>query len=102
MTGLKKEAVRMIEDMQEEQMGQVIALLRNISVKGGGNGRRRAMEGLDVLMEFAGTLSTDFEYRKELAEVRKERFFSTGKKEAALWAAGFPDGIRNGTCLLLA
>lgn len=34
----------------------------------------KSMEGLDVLQSFAGTLPLDFDYKKELEEMREEKY----------------------------
>lgn len=34
-----------------------------------------SMEGFRVLQSFAGTLPADFDYKKELAEMREEKLF---------------------------
>ncbi len=34
----------------------------------------RSVEGLEVLQSFAGTLPADFDYHKELDEMRKEKY----------------------------
>lgn len=77
MSALKQEAVRLIEDIQEEQMGQVIAFLKNIEIRNKGKKQERALNGFDTLMEFAGTLPEDFDYGKELAEAREEKYGSS-------------------------
>lgn len=75
MTALKKEAVQMIESMQDDDMMQVIAFLKNINLtKSGDIDRSDAMKGLEVLKSFAGTLPANFDYKKELAEAREEKY----------------------------
>ena len=68
MTALKKEAVQMIEKMQDDDMIQVVAFLKNINLSRTGKDRNRAMQGLEVLKSFAGALPEDFDYEKELSE----------------------------------
>ncbi len=75
MTALKKEAVQIIENLEEEDMIQVVAYLRNFNSSEFPNkDRNAAMEGLRVLQSFAGTLPADFDYKKELEEAREEKY----------------------------
>lgn len=67
MTALKKEAVQMIEEMQDDDVLQVISFIKNIKpTKTSIDDRSRAMRGLEILKSFAGTLPEDFDYKKEL------------------------------------
>ncbi len=78
MSAIKKEAVQMIESMGDDDVVQVIAFLKDIRLskeKDAGDGR--AMSGLEVLKSFAGILPEDFDYEKELAEAREEKYGRT-------------------------
>lgn len=75
MTALQKEAVRMVEKMQDDDVMQVIAFMKNIEVMETSiDDRNRAMKGLEILKSFAGTLPEDFDYKKELAEAREAKY----------------------------
>ena len=77
MTALKKEAVQMIESMQDDDIVQVIAFIKNIKLtEEEDSDRSNAMRGLEVLKSFAGTLPENFDYKKELAEAREEKYGS--------------------------
>ena len=61
-----------------DEVVQVIAFLKDIRLskeKDAGDGR--AMRGLEVLKSFAGILPEDFDYEKELAEAREEKYGRT-------------------------
>lgn len=77
MTALKKEAVQMIESMGDEEVVQVIAFLKDIRLSKAVNGNTKdenAMRGLETLKSFAGILPEGFDYEKELAEAREEKY----------------------------
>lgn len=78
MTEIKREAVQMIESMGDDDVVQVIAFLKNIRFsKTGDAGGGNAMKGLEVLKSFAGILPENFDYEKELAEAREEKYGRT-------------------------
>lgn len=72
MSVLKQEAVKIIEEMQEDVMIQVVAYLKNISVSH--TDTTESMKGLQILQSFAGTLPSDFDYKRELEEARDEKY----------------------------
>lgn len=72
MSALKQEAVKIIEDMQEDAMVQVIAYLRNILNKE--KTSSKSLDGYHTLQSFAGILSADFDYEKELEDARNEKY----------------------------
>lgn len=75
MSEIKREAVQMIESMGDDDVVQVIAFLKNFRLsKTGDAGSGNAMKGLEVLKSFAGILPENFDYEKELAEVREEKY----------------------------
>ena len=75
MSAIKREAVQMIESMGDEDVVQVIAFLKDIRLsKAEDAGSGDAMKGLEVLKSFAGILPESFDYEKELAEAREEKY----------------------------
>lgn len=72
MSTLKQEAVRIIENMQEDVMIQVLAYLKNISSEE--NSYEKRKQGFQGLQSFAGTLPEDFDYKRELEEAREEKY----------------------------
>lgn len=77
MSAIKKEAVQMIESMGDDDVVQVIAFLKDIRLSREREAGGRAMEGLEVLKSFAGILPENFNYEKELAEAREEKYGRT-------------------------
>lgn len=72
MSNLKQEAIKIIENMQEELMTQVISSLKTIASEK--NNTAKGIEGLHILQSFAGTLPPTFHYNQELEEVREEKY----------------------------
>lgn len=70
MSELKQQAVQVIENLQEDVMVQVVAYLKDIEVKSKKDEQKKALEGLETLLEFAGTLPEDFDSEKELEQAR--------------------------------
>ena len=75
MTALKKEAVELIDKIDDSEMVEVVALLKNFEV-----GKKReqdlqeGLEGLEILNSFVGILPQDFDYEKELEEALEEKY----------------------------
>ncbi len=72
MSALKQEAVKIIETIRENAMVQVIAYLQHISSET--QQPSVPLHGFSVLQSFAGKLPEDFDYEKELAEARDEKY----------------------------
>ena len=69
MSVLKQEAVKIIENMQEDVMMQVVAYLRAVS-----NQSSKSLEGYHILQSFAGILPDNFDYKMELEQAREEKY----------------------------
>ncbi len=69
MSILKQEAVKIIENMQEDVMMQVVAYLRAIS-----NQSSKSLEGYHTLQSFVGILPQNFDYKIELEQAREEKY----------------------------
>lgn len=69
MSVLKQEAVKIIENMQEDVMMQVVTYLRAIS-----NQSSKSLEGYHTLQSFAGILPDNFDYKMELEQAREEKY----------------------------
>ena len=74
MTKLKQQAVQMIENLQDDVMIQVIAYLKDIEIKSKKDEQKKALDGLETVLKFAGTLPEDFDYKKELPQAREEKY----------------------------
>ena len=73
MSELKQQAVQVIENLQEDVMIQVVAYLKDVEIKSKKEEKRKALEGLETVLEFAGTLPEDFDYKKELEIAKEEK-----------------------------
>ena len=71
MSALKQEAIKIIEEIQEDVMSQVVSYLKQMADK---KQNSKNLEGLHILQSFAGTLPPDFDYKKELEEAREEKY----------------------------
>ena len=82
MTQLKERAVGIIHRIPEEKMMFVFNILQNVekaveSPTRIGNDEKdlaERQEGLAQFMKYHKTLRADFDYKKELAEYREERY----------------------------
>jgi hypothetical protein len=73
MTALKEQAVQIIEDIEDKDMTQVVAILKTFTFsEEQKQNKDAAMAGLQILQSFAGTLPPDFDYKKELEEAREK------------------------------
>ncbi|GHT48747.1 hypothetical protein FACS1894102_2360 [Spirochaetia bacterium] len=85
MTQLKECAVGIIERLPEEKMTFVFNILQNVEkavgkTNPGADKERDIAErqaGLAQFMKYHKTLRADFDYKKELAEYREERYGRT-------------------------
>ena len=74
MTTLKMEAVSIINSIEDSQMAEVVAVLRNFKMnKKKENYIKEGLEGLKILEAFTGTLPESFDYEKELEEALEEK-----------------------------
>ncbi len=77
MTALKKEAVRIINNIEDSEMAEVVAVLRSFKVSTKkDNYIEEGLEGLAILEDFTGTLPESFNYEKELEEALEEKYGS--------------------------
>lgn len=72
MSTLKQEAVRLIEDIEEDAMAQVIAYLQSIVYEK--PQQTKSIDGFRILQSFAGSLPENFDYEQELEDMRRERY----------------------------
>ena len=68
------DAIGKIENLQDDVMIQVIAYLKDIEIKSKKDEQKKALDGLETVLKFAGTLPEDFDYKKELAQAREEKY----------------------------
>ena len=75
MTALKMEAVSIIDSIEDSEMAEVVAVLKNFKInKKKENYINEGLEGLEILETFTGTLPKDFNYEKELEEALEEKY----------------------------
>lgn len=72
MSILKQEAIKIIEEMQEDAMLQVVAYLKSIASNHPGQDKH--LQGFQTLQSFVGSLPEDFDYNQELEAIRKEKY----------------------------
>ena len=74
MTELKAEAIKLILKMPENELDSIIGLLRKKATPvDPEEDKRRAQAAFQNLQKYIGRLPADFDYKKELEEVREER-----------------------------
>ncbi len=74
MTDLKAEAIRLIMKMPEFELDSIMELLRQKATPvDPEEDKRRAQAAFQHLHKFIGRLPADFDYEKELEEVREEK-----------------------------
>ena len=81
MSTLEKTIV-LLQEMPEQSLESLYDFIRSIwlhpdsKTKHSGNSvdTSESMEGFRVLQSFSGTLPADFDYKKELEEMRKEKY----------------------------
>lgn len=78
MTLLKEQAFEVIKRMPDEKMVYIMEILQNIEVLSKNNdtdhSSHRKLEALERLEKLKKPLSSDFDYDKELAEAREEKY----------------------------
>lgn len=75
MTALKMEAVSIINSIEDSEMAEVVAVLRNFKInKKKENYVKEGLEGLEIIEAFIGTLPESFDYEKELEEALEEKY----------------------------
>jgi len=88
MSTLEK-TITLLQEMPEQTLESLYDFIRSIWIRQDISTKRlenpdrmsKSMEGFQVLQSFAGTLPADFDYKKELEEMRNEkysRFISSG------------------------
>lgn len=81
MSTLEKTII-LLREMPEQTLESLYDFIRSIWIHQDGNTEHSAdsadtsksMEGFRVLQSFAGTLPADFDYKKELEEMREEKY----------------------------
>jgi len=81
MSTLEK-TITLLREMPEQSLESLYDFIRSIWVQQETEEKRsvkyndisKSMEGLHVLQSFAGTLPADFDYKKELEEMREEKY----------------------------
>ena len=80
MTQMKERAVELIERIPDEKMFYVINILQNLEEMSSNRpaDKKQAMEALQNVLKFSGTLPEDFDADKELQEAREEKYGNIG------------------------
>ncbi|MBD5476582.1 MAG: hypothetical protein HDR17_11480 [Lachnospiraceae bacterium] len=81
MSTLEKTII-LLREMPEQSLESLYNFIRSILVQQNVEAKQsvklndisKSMEGFDVLQSFAGTLPADFDYKKELEEMREEKY----------------------------
>ncbi len=81
MSTLEK-TIALLREMPEQSLESLYDFIRSIWVQQETEEKRsvkfndisKSMEGFHVLQSFAGTLPADFDYKKELEEMREEKY----------------------------
>ncbi|MCI8748149.1 MAG: hypothetical protein K1W15_03445 [Lachnospiraceae bacterium] len=77
MTALKMEAVSIIDSIEDSEMAEVVAVLKNFKInKKKENYIKEGLDGLEIIEAFTGTLPESFDYEKELEEALEEKYGS--------------------------
>lgn len=80
MTLIKEKAVKMIQQMPEENMRYVIQILQNLEAMSVDRekDRQRAKKAVNDILSMEKRLPQDFDYEKELQEAREEKYGNFG------------------------
>lgn len=81
MSTLEKTII-LLREMPEQSLESLYDFIRSIWAQQDGGTKQsvkindisKSMEGFNVLQSFAGTLPADFDYDKELEEIREEKY----------------------------
>lgn len=81
MSTLEKTII-LLREMPEQTLESLYEFIRSIWVHEDKEAKKlaqfddksKSMEGFGILQSFAGTLPADFDYQKELDEMRKEKY----------------------------
>lgn len=81
MSTLEKTII-LLREMPEQSLESLYNFIRSILVQQNVETRQsvkpddisKSMEGFNILQSFAGTLPADFDYEKELEEMREEKY----------------------------
>lgn len=76
MTLIKERAVKMIQHMPEETMLYVVNILENLQAMSINkeNDQKKATDALEDILNMEKRLPDNFDFKKELAEAREERY----------------------------
>lgn len=79
MTQLREQAIEMIKEIPEDKIIYVVNILKNVKGLSGQmqkeeNAVKRTDSLLENLEKYRGRLPEDFDYKKELAEARDEKY----------------------------
>lgn len=74
MTMLKEQAVEMLKNLSDEKVVFLIKIMEGLEGLGNKPLHDEKKEALRDIQKYRGRLPEDFDYKKELAESREERY----------------------------
>ena len=78
MTMIKEKAVEMLKTLPDEKVVYLIKIMEGLEGLGETCQVTQKREALKNIQKFRGRLPEDFDYKKELAESREERYADIG------------------------
>ncbi len=78
MTMIKEKAVEMLKTLPDEKVVYLIKIMEGLEGLGETSQISQKREALKNIQKFRGRLPEDFDYKKELAESREERYADIG------------------------
>ena len=78
MTMIKEKAVEMLKTLPDEKVVYLIKIMEGLEGLGETSQISQKREALKNIQKFRGRLPEDFDYKKELAESREERYAVIG------------------------
>lgn len=78
MTMIKEKAVEMLKTLPDEKVVYLIKIMEGLEGLGETSQVSQKREALKNIQKFRGRLPEDFDYKKELAESREERYADIG------------------------
>lgn len=78
MTQVKEKAVQMLQSLPDEKVVYLVKIMEGLEGLGLDSKLQEKKEALRNLKKFSGRLPEDFDYKKELAEARRERYENLG------------------------
>ncbi len=78
MTPVKEKAFQMLQTLPDEKVVYLVKIMEGLEGLGVNSKPQDKKEALRSLQKFSGRLPEDFDYKKELADARRERYENLG------------------------